>query len=280
MNVFKYIVNIILSFLIMITILFVIAVNILNNNILNKDYIKEKMKETEFNVQISREVQSGFEKYIYQSGLPLETIENLFTQEMIQKDVDSILDFIYEGTEISLSSDTVRNNLDKKIQDYVSSQKINLNKQGKNNIKKFEDLIVKEYNNNVNASKNTYEQAQSTIEKIRNINNFIRFLPIILLSILIVILIFINVTDLLEVINFLGISLLSAGALIKIGISLIFSNIDIDNLVLISTSVSNLLINAVKEILYNISDKGNIFIVCGIVAILVHAIIKNVKTNK
>ncbi len=280
MKILKYIISIILSFFIVLTIFLLIATNVLNDKILNKNYIKNKLKETEFNLQISREVESGFEKYIYQSGLPKETIDNLFTEEMIEDDVNSILNSVYEGSEISLSNEKVQETLDKKIQEYVSSQNLNLNEQGKNNIKKFENLIIDEYKNNVNASNSLYENAHTVIENLEKVNNKIGKLPIIILIILIVLLIVINIKDLLSVINFLGISLLSSGILIKLGINLVFSNVNIDNLVLISTSISNLLINIVKEILYSISDKGTLFIVCGIVAIIVSSIIKNIKNEK
>ena len=63
MKIFKYFINIILSFFIVIMVLAIIALNILNSVILNKEYMLSKMEETEFNLQISREVQNGFENY-------------------------------------------------------------------------------------------------------------------------------------------------------------------------------------------------------------------------
>ena len=109
------------------------------------------------------------------------------------------------------------------------------------------------------------------MEKRRNIHT--------ILIILIAVLVIINIKDLLTAINFLGISLLSSGVIIKIGVGLFFSNVDIDNIVFLSTSISNLIISVLKEIIYGISDKGNIFVVCGIVAIIASAIIKNIKSE-
>ncbi len=279
MKILRYVISAILSFLIIFGIFSLLGINILNDKILNKTYVKQKMKETEFNVQVAREVKSGFEKYIYQSGFPVEIIENLFTDEMLQNDIDSIVDFVYGGKEISLSSETLRNNLDEKIQDYVSSQNLTLNEQNKNNIKKFENLIVDEYDNNVNISTSVYEQANSAVKDLDKINDKVKNLPITILIILIAVLVIINIKDLLTAINFLGISLLSSGVLIKIGVSLFFSNVDIDNIVFLSTSISNLIISVLKEIIYGISDKGNIFVVCGIVAIIASAVIKNIRNE-
>lgn len=277
MKILKYCINIILSFLIVFAIILVIAINLLNNKFLNKNYILSKMDETEFYLQVSREVESGFENYIYQSGLPEDTIKDLFTQEMLKKDVKSIVDCLYDGTDIVLSENDLRNNLEYKIQEYVKSQNITLNEQSQKNIKKFEDLITNEYTKNVNISSALYDKGHIIIDKIENISNRIGSTPIIILTILIVILIVVNIKDLLLAINFLGISSLTTGILFKIGTYVIFSNIEIDNLMILTTSISNLIISILKENLYKISDLGNIFIVCGIVGIFASIIIKNIS---
>ena len=99
------------------------------------------MEETEFYLQISREVESGFENYIYQSGFPEETIKNLFTEDMIKKDANSLINFLYDGTEIKLSSEILRTNLEKKIQDYIKSENMTLTEQNIQNIDKFKNLM-------------------------------------------------------------------------------------------------------------------------------------------
>ena len=52
MKILKYSVNVVLSFIIVFAIILVIAVNIVNNKALNKEYIFSKMEETEFYLQI------------------------------------------------------------------------------------------------------------------------------------------------------------------------------------------------------------------------------------
>ena len=280
MKIFKYFINIILSFFIVIIVLAIIALNILNSVILNKEYMLSKMEETEFNLQISREVQNGFENYIYQSGLPEDTIKDLFTEEMIQKDVKTIVDAIYDGTTITLSSDELRKNLSTRIDEYLTKENLNLNQQGKNNIKQFEELIIKEYDNNVNVSNELYTQSNKIIDNLREISSKIGNIPQIVLIILIILLVLINIKDLLIVINFLGISSLTVGVLLKLLTNAIFKNVDLDNLVVLATSLSNLIISIIKDNLYKLSDRGNLFIACGIAAILGSIIIKNLKVKE
>lgn len=279
MKIVKAILNLILSFLLIVLILVNLATNILENKILNKDYVLSKMDESEFYLQISREVENGFENYIYQSGLPEDIIKNLFTDEMIRADSGSLINALYDGTEITLSSEKVKENLDKKIEDYLNAQNIKMNKQGKDNINKFENLIVKEYKENVNASTTLYTTGHEGIEKLKNINNKIGNIPVIATAIVAILLIIINIKSLLDAIKFIGISCLSVGILLKLGIKVVLDNITLDNILIVTTSLSNLVVTIVKDIIYSIEDNSGVFIVAGITAIIVSAILKNINNK-
>lgn len=276
MKIVKTILNLILSFLLIILIALFLASNILENKLLNKEYIISKLEENEFYLQISREVENGFENYIYQSGLPEDTIKGLFTEEMIKSDVNSIINKVYEGTDITLSSEKVKENLNKKINDYLDLEGIKINNQGKENIKKFENLIINEYTKNVNVSNTLFEKGHDGIEILNKVNNKIGNIPIIAIIVVIALLVIINIKNLLVAINYMGISSLSIGILIKLGVNLIFSNIKIDNLVILTQSLSSLLSTIIKDTLYSLSDNANIFIVAGITAIIVTAILRNI----
>ena len=279
-NIVRNIFNVLMSFALIFIILSIMLFNIINDKILNKNYILSKMEETEFYLQVSREIKNGFENYIYQSGLPEDTIENIVSDEMIKKDVNGIVDYIYEGKEISLSSEDVKNNLDVKIQNYVTTQNLKLNEQGKNNITEFEKIIVNEYINNVKISETFYNMCHSMINKVNEQISKIKNLPFIALIVVIILMILINIKELLNVINFGGISLLSTGILIKLGINLIMKKVEFDNLVIITNSLSNLIVSIIKENIYKILDFSNIYIICGIVAIIISAILKNLNVNK
>ena len=277
MKIFKTILNIILSFLLIILIAMSIVINILQDKILNKDYILYKMEENQVYLQVSREVDNGFENYIYQSGLPEDIIKDLYTEDTIKNDVNSFINALYDGTEIQISDSIIRETLDKRINEYLVSENKTLNEQGKKNVEKFEDLIVNEYKNNVNAYGSLYKTGHEFLDKLEQVIQKIKFIPIILIIAFIIFLIINNLKNLLLAINYACISLLSLGILIKIGVSIIFSKINIDNILFITKALSNLLINISKEILYICSDYANLFIVIGIVGILIYAIADNVK---
>ena len=280
MKIIKNILSLILSFAIIFAVFLLIGIDILNTKFLNKNYILFKIDELAFYEQISRETESGFEEYIYQSGLPKDVIKDLYSDELLRKDVNNLIDCLYEGRGISLSDETVRNTLDTKIREYLDSQNKKLNSDGEKNIKKFEDLIVKEYKENVNASTTFYTKGYTIIDSVNQIVNKFGNWPQIILGILVLLLVLVNIKDLLLAINYLAISSLSIGILIKLGINLLFSNIDFDNLLIFAKSLSNLIVEIVKENLYIISENGNLFIVCGITGILITAILREPKIIK
>lgn len=280
MKLLKNLVCIVLSFILSLVILVNMFYSVLEDKFLDKNYLLSKMEETEVYLQISREIESGFEKYIYQSGLPEDIIKDLFTEDIIRNDVLSIVNCIYEGTEINLSSQTIRNNLDNKIEQYLVSEGKTLNEQGKENINKFEDLIVNEYDSIVNTSTTLYTEAHLVIEKLNVISNKIGNIPIITIGILVVLIILFNIKNLPLAINFLSISILTVGILIKVGITVINSNINIDNLLILTTSISNLVISIIKELIYQFDKNATLFVFLGVLGILIYSIFKVLKKEK
>ncbi len=280
MKLLKNLICIMLSFILVLVILMYMLYSNFESKFLNKDYILSKMNGNQFYLQIGREVESGFEKYIYQSGLPEETIKNLFTEEIIKNDVISIVNCVYGGTEINLSSQIIRNNLDNKIEQYLQSEGKNANEQVRENINKFEDLIVNEYNNNINISEELYTEAHSLIEKFNVVVEKIGNMPIMIIGIFVVLIILLNIKNLALALNFLSISILAVGVLIKLGITTIYSNINIDNLLILTNSISNLVISIIKEIIYEFDKISTTCVVLGVLGIAIYAIFKSLKSEK
>ncbi len=280
MKLLKNLICIMLSFILVLVILMYMLYSNFESKFLNKDYILSKMNGNQFYLQIGREVESGFEKYIYQSGLPEETIKNLFTEEIIKNDVISIVNCVYDGTEINLSSQIIRNNLDNKIEQYLQSEGKNANEQVRENINKFEDLIVNEYNNNINISEELYTEAHLLIEKCNVVVEKIGNMPIIIIGIFVVLIILLNIKNLALALNFLSISILAVGVLIKLGITTIYSNINIDNLLILTNSISNLVISIIKEIIYEFDKISTTCVVLGVLGIAIYAIFKSLKSEK
>ncbi len=274
MSTYKKVICLISSFVLMISLGILIANNIVENKLLNKNYIESKLEESEFHEQISREVKSAFEEYIYQSGLPKETIDGLFTEAMIKRDVSSLVNCVYEGSKITVSDVKVRDNLDKKINEYVSSTGQMLTAEGRANIERFKNLIVNQYKKSINISSNGYMKVHKLVHEIQILSDEVGIMPWLLLGICLFLIIALNRNNLLRAINYISISVLSLGIVLKLCVAIVLYNVDMDNLVVMTMSITNFVVNIAKETLFGLSNVGTFTIFCGLVGIIVSIALK------
>lgn len=274
MNTFKKVICLISSFVLMISLGILIANNIVENKLLNKKYIEAKLEESEFHEQISREVKSAFEEYIYQSGLPKETIDGLFTDTMIKRDVNSLISCVYEGSKITVSDVKVRENLDAKIEEYISSTGQMLTAEGRANIERFKNLIVNQYKKSINISSNGYMKVHKLVNEVQILSDEVGIMPWLLLGICLFLIVFYNKNNLLRAINYISISILSLGIILKLCVGIVLYNVDMDNLVVMTMSITNFIVNIAKETLYGLSNAGSFAIFCGLVGIVASVALK------
>ena len=268
MNFLKRVVSLISSFILVLSLGIMLANNLVKTKLLDKDYIEEKMKESEFHEQISREIQSSFDEYSLQSGLPEGTLDDLFTDSMIERDVSSILNCVYDGTQISLSDKAVREKLDEKINNYIESQNMLLTAEGKANIETFKEIIVEEYKNNINISSKGYVKLHEIVMKFKSVSDEIGVLPWMLGFVFGALIIWLNSNNLLRAMKHISTSILSFGMLLKISVMIIIKTVDLDNLILMTMSITNFVINIVKEVLLEFFDIGMFCMFCGLVGVI------------
>ena len=274
MNTFKRAICLISSFVLTISLGILIANNIVENKLFNKKYIESKLEESEFHEQISREVKSAFEEYIYQSGLPKDTIEGLFTDAMIKRDVSSLVNCVYEGSKITVSEAKVRDNLDKKINAYISSTGQMLTAEGRANIERFKNLIVNQYKKSINISSNGYMKVHKLVSQVQILSDEVGVMPWLLLGICLFLIIFLNRNNLLRAMNYVSISILSLGIVLKLCVCIVLFNVDMDNLVVMTMSITNFVVNIAKETLLGLSSAGSFAIFCGLVGIIASVALK------
>ena len=125
----------------------VVLINILNSTILSKEYILNKLEESNYYNNIYTEVENNFENYIYQSGLDPIVLENIVSRDKIKEDTNIIISNIYDGSNKNIDLEVVRNNLstniDKSLEDRYLSE------ENKKAINKFIDIIINEYEDTI-----------------------------------------------------------------------------------------------------------------------------------
>ena len=74
-----------------------LLVNLFSTTILNEQYILSKLQEVDYYNKMYDYVQSCFEKYIGQSGLDEEILNNVVSKEKIKNDTQIIISNIYDA---------------------------------------------------------------------------------------------------------------------------------------------------------------------------------------
>ena len=280
MKSFKYIFNIIISFLLSIVLLLNVFMGVLSFIIFNPNYYIDKFEENKFYDNVLQEVNSGFENFIYQSGLPENTIVNLATDDMIKSDINSLVLHITQKEELVLSSNKIREELDVRISNYLEKENRTLTKNERENITKFEDLIVSSYEESILPIRDFIDELKDMYDKVFNLYNKVKLIPIIGSVVLLFVMFILNKNSKFDLVNFSGISLLTVGFLLKLFGNVVLKNIDIDNVIVFTNSLTSAFQYIFKDIIFGVDLLGNWVSVIGICFILFYSIIHGSEIRK
>lgn len=265
MRIIKKIIKIIFSAILTISILLYILINLLSSTILKESYILSKLDQANFYQKVYEEVNSNFEKYIYQSGFDENVLNNVITEEKVKEDFKIIIDNIYNGTNQDINTETIKTNLINNINSQLGA---NISKTQQNSIDSFVDTILNEYTQTIlhTQYENKINKAYTQINKYINLANKAL---LIIMAVLIILLILLNLKRLYRGVSYIGISMLSSGILLCIADIFIKMKVDIKNIVILNDTISKIIINVITELLANILKDGIILLVSGIVLIII-----------
>ena len=255
----------------------VVLINILNSTILSKEYILNKLEESNYYNNIYTEVENNFENYIYQSGLDPIVLENIVSRDKIKEDTNIIISNIYDGSNKNIDLEVVRNNLstniDKSLEDrYVSEE-------NKKAINKFIDIIINEYEDTI-MNTDYSSKINTGISSINNKINMINIIMIILVIISILSLILLNIKKKRRKLSIFGISLLALGLLLITIYLYIILNIDINNIVILNDAISIAVHYILNGIVVKFLINGSIFTILGILIIIIGNMLRYRKVKK
>lgn len=265
MRIIKKIIKIIFSAILTISILLYILINLLSSTILKESYILSKLDQANFYQKVYEEVNSNFEKYIYQSGFDENVLNNVITEEKVKEDFKIIIDNIYNGTNQDINTETIKTNLTNNINSQLGA---NISKIQQNSIDSFVDTILNEYTQTIlhTQYENEINKAYTKINKYINLANKAL---LIIMAVLMILLILLNLKRLYRGVSYIGISMLSSGILLCIADIFIKMKVDIKNIVILNDTISKIIINVITELLANILKDGIILLVSGIVLIII-----------
>ena len=255
----------------------VVLINILNSTILSKEYILNKLEESNYYNNIYTEVENNFENYIYQSGLDPIVLENIVSRDKIKEDTNIIISNIYDGNNKVIDLEVVRNNLstniDKSLEDRYLSE------ENKKAINKFIDIIINEYEDTI-MNTDYSSKINTGISSINNKINMINIIMIILVIISILSLILLNIKKKIRKLSIFGIPLLALGLLLITIYLYIILNIDINNIVILNDAISIAVHYILNGIVVKFLINGSIFTILGILIIIIGNMLRYRKVKK
>ena len=243
-NLLKFIFIMILTVAIIGLGLFAIAFS----TVLNKDYVVQKLEETDFYSGTYKLVESNFENYIYQSGLDEEVLKEICSQDKVKKDINIMLNNIYSGTNQSIDTTEISEKLNANID--KSGIK---NKQNESAINEFVKHICQEYTDTLVHSKyeteinKMYNKINTLLNKVYNTLLIVFFIDLILIII-------INKKKISKDIQALGIALMSASMFQIVACQIITSNVDVKNIKIFNDVFSNCLVTIIQDVLNKINS--------------------------
>ena len=271
MKIFKNIISIILAFLLMLSILLTVALQIVSSTILNKDYIFGKLDEANYYNNVYEQIKDSLAGYIGPSGLDEEVLENIYTREQVKEDINLIINNIYENKDDKINTEDIKEKLQNNIEASVGSGL--LTKENKKSIEDFIDKIADEYVQNISHDP-YFEKLGIIMNKAKDIvgkvDGIIIFVPIILA----VVILLLNIKQISSAIRFIAISILTSGVIGIVIKVFLETKINISNILIINDSFSEVIKNVISSILNSINTISIIGIIVSIVVIILTNVIK------
>ncbi len=223
-------------------------ITIIFSTIFDKNYVEEKLEETNFYEETYKLVESNFENYIYQSGLDEEVLENICTKEKVKQDINIMLSNIYNGTKQNIDTTEIANNLDSNI------DKLGIkNKQNESAIQQFVEHICNEYTDTIIHTK--YEnKINDMYTKITEKLNKIYEIVSIILVIDFIIIVVINNKKISKDFQYIGLALLATSFFELISMQIIISKVNINGIKILNDVFSKTVVTIIQDIISQVNS--------------------------
>ena len=277
MKLFAKIIKAVLIIVLAVTVIEFIAVSILSSTILNESYVYKMLQSSNYYSNIYVEVQSSFENYIGPSGLDENILTNVCTEEDIQKDTETILGNIYEGTTKSIDANKMKEKIISKINETLKDKELTASTQ--ENIEQFAQAVSEEYKNTISHTE--YEQQINNLySKSIKLVNLAKFSLCVCILVVLIMLTLLNLKHLHRTLANIGIAITSSGTFCVMSNFIVNSNVRVHNIKVLNDSISTVIQKVIVDILNRFSSTGLIIIIIGVVMIIISNMIQAKNTEE
>lgn len=259
--------NFSLNFVMSILILGLICIQLISSTVFNKEYIKEKLKENRFYERSYSDIIEDFENYTMQSGLELEILDGLVSKEKVTSDINSKIDSSYSGEKVKIETDSIRTELNNRINLALEENNRVPSDDEKKSIQKYEDVITGCYQDGILYGKE-FSIKDNYLKKAKNIC----LISVVCIGVVLTI---IN-RNLFRFIANIGINLVFAGTLC-ISIRYLLEK-RVIHILILDSKFSNFLVNMIVDIISKFYKVGIIAILIGFLLIIIGSLEKIKKT--
>lgn len=251
------------------------AITIASSTVLDKNYVIQKLEETDFYSGTYKLVESNFEKYIYQSGLDEDVLKSICTEDKVKNDINLMLSNIYDGTNKTIDTAEISTNLNTNI------DKLGIKtKQNEKAINEFVTHICNEYTDTLVHSK--YENQINNVYKkvINNLNKVYNAILIVTVVDLILILV-INNKKVSKDLQDFGIAMMATSIFGIAGCQIVQAKVNIQGIKIFNDVFSNSLVTIVQDVFNKFTSLSVGMLVIAIVVVGIYvAIVVSKKTKE
>lgn len=251
------------------------AITIASSTVLDKNYVMQKIEETDFYSGTYKLVESNFENYIYQSGLDEEVLKSICTEDKVKNDINIMLSNIYNGTNKTIDTTEISTNLNANI------DKLGIKtKQNEKAINEFVNHICKEYTDTLVHSKyevqinNVYKKAINNLSKVYNALLIVTVVDLILILI-------INNKKVSKNLQDFGIAMMATSIFGIAGCQIVQAKVNIQDIKIFNDVFSNSLVTIVQDVFNKFTSLSVGLLVISIVVVGIYvAIVVSKKTKE
>ena len=276
MKIFLNIVKFIIAIIVTVCIVLFVGCNVASSTILSKEFILNKLEENNYYANTYTAVKEDFENYIYQSGLDEEVLENIVTQEKIQKDTETIINNIYDGTNEKIDVTEIENNLNNNINNSLNSR---ITATQQKAIDEFVKQITEQYKETI--SHTSFEDSiNNVMQKANQIVELGKKDGIIGISVGILLILILSYKDILRGFSMAGVSILASGVFYIFVNILVNAKVKIDTITILNDAISITLRDVIYSVLNQLTTYGYILLGVGFGVILVFNVFNGIKNSK
>lgn len=274
----RKIISYILSFILMLLILLMCLLVIAKSTILDEKYLISQLEETRYYERMNGEIIEQFKNYTIQSGLSDNVLENLFTEDKLKNDINSVVNSLYTGKNLKIDTTEIQENLKENVLEEVSKEVKTVDFEDEAMVE-YIKAIEMAYESQVSYSTNAVNSIGENFSKIIKLASTAQNIVTVALVVMAILLILINIKQIIGL-NYIAISSIASGLFILISKILLDKSTDLKNIMIINQATSQVIQNTINDILTKVTTAGIVLLIIGLISsILYNLILKKVSKS-